>query len=199
MREPLVLASASPIRATLLRNAGLDFAAEPARIDEDAVRQSLVAEGAGPRDIADALAGMKAARVSARRPGALVIGSDQVLVYAGELFAKPDTVEAARAQLMVLRGRSHELLSAVVVCREGRPLWRHVGEARLRMRDFSDDWLDGYLVRNGEAALGSVGAYRIEEEGVRLFSAIDGDYFTILGLPLLPLLSWLSLRGTIAS
>ena len=199
MPEPLVLASSSVTRARLLRNAGLAFASEDARLDEAAVRDALLAEGAGPRDIADTLAEMKALRISARHPTALVIGSDQVLAVAGRVLGKAEDMSAARDQLLLLRDRQHLLLSAVVVCQGGEPLWRHVGEARMRMRAFSEEWLDDYLLRNAEAVLASVGGYRIEEEGVRLFSAIEGDYFTILGLPLLPLLSWLSLRGTIPS
>ena len=199
MPEPLVLASSSTTRARLLRNAGLAFVTEDARVDEVAVRDALFAEGAGPRDIADTLAEMKALRVSARHPGAVVIGSDQVLAVAGHVLGKAKDMGGAREQLLLLRDRQHLLLSAVVVCQGGEPLWRHVGEARMRMRAFSEDWLDDYLVRNAEAVLASVGGYRIEEEGVRLFSAIEGDYFTILGLPLLPLLSWLTLRGTIPS
>jgi septum formation protein len=142
---------------------------------------------------------MKALRISARHPTALVIGSDQVLAVAGRILGKAEDMSAARDQLLLLRDRQHLLLSAVVVCQGGEPLWRHVGEARMRMRAFSEEWLDDYLLRNAEAVLASVGGYRIEEEGVRLFSAIEGDYFTILGLPLLPLLSWLTLRGTIPS
>lgn len=199
MSSALILASASPIRAALLRQAGIAFASETARIDEPAVRDAMLAEGAAPRDIADALAEMKARRVSARHPGALVIGCDQVLSPGAGVLGKPDSLAAARAQLLSLRGRRHALFSAVVVCQAGSPLWRHVATARLTMREFSDDWLEGYLSRNPQAATGSVGAYRIEEEGIRLFSAIEGDYFTILGLPLLPLLSWLALRGAIPS
>lgn len=199
MTEPLILASASPIRATLLRQAGVPFTTATARVDEASVRDAMVAEGATPRDIADALAGMKALRVSARHPGALVIGCDQVLALGREVMGKPADIPAARTQLLALRDREHRLLSAAVVCRDGEPLWRHVGEARLRMRAFSEDWLDAYLARNAEAATGSVGAYRIEEEGIRLFSTVEGDYFTILGLPLLPLLNWLTLRGSLPS
>jgi septum formation protein len=199
MPEPVILASGSPIRAKLMAQAGLVFATETPRIDEETVRDALLAEGASPRDIADALAEMKALRVSSRRPGVLVIGCDQVLALGRDVLAKPVDIPAARAQLLALRGRDHRLLSAVVVCRDGQPLWRHVGEARLHMRTFSEDWLDGYLARNPEAATGSVGAYRIEEEGIRLFSAVEGDYFTILGLPMMPLLNWLTLRGTLSS
>jgi septum formation protein len=199
MPAPLILASASPIRASLLHKAGLAFTIQTARVDEATIRDAALAEGASPRDIADTLAEMKALRVSARNPGALVIGCDQVLALGRDVLGKPEDLPAARDQLRALRDRDHRLLSAAVVCQDGAPLWRHVGEARLRMRAFSDGFLDAYLARNAEAATGSVGAYRLEEEGIRLFSAIEGDYFTILGLPLLPLLSWLTLRGEIES
>lgn len=197
--EPIILASGSAVRATLLRNAGVTFTTAIVRIDEAAIRDALLAEGASPRDIADHLAELKSARASARHPGAVVIGCDQVLAIGRDVLGKPETPAAARAQLEQLRGREHRLLSAVVVHRDGEPLWRHVGEARLVMRDFSDVWLDGYLARNADSLGDTVGGYKLEHEGVRLFSGIEGDYFTILGLPLLPLLSWLSLRGTIPS
>lgn len=199
MTEPLVLASGSVIRATLLRNAGVVFDVLPVRVDEAAIRDALLTDGASPRDVADHLAEVKALRASHRHPGALVLGCDQVLALGREVLGKSGSVAEARAQLLHLRGREHRLLSAVVAVRDGEPLWRHVGEARLQMRDFSETWLDGYLARHGAGLTDTVGAYRLEEEGVRLFSAIEGDYFTILGLPLLPLLNWLALRGAIES
>lgn len=193
----ILLASASPIRATLLRNAGVAVTAFPAGVDENALRQSLQAEGASPRDTADVLAAAKAARISAKHPDALVIGCDQILAFEGRILAKPKTVENARDQLLQLRGRTHQLLSAAVIHEDGRPVWRHVATARLTMRDFSETYLSDYLARNAAAALGSVGAYRLEEEGVRLFSAVSGDYFTILGLPLVEILGYLCTRGVI--
>ena len=196
---PIVLASASAIRATLLRNAGLAVETLPARIDEDTIRLALEAEGASPRDIADTLAEMKAARVSSRHPQALVIGCDQVLEFQGRAFGKPDSAAALRNQLETLRGQTHRLLSAVVVYQNGQPLWRHVGIARLTMRAVSDAWLTDYLDRNAADLMDSVGGYKLESEGVQLFSQIEGDYFTILGLPLLPFLSWLAQRGDIPS
>ncbi len=195
--RPIVLASSSSIRAALLRNAGLEIATHPARVDEAAVRAALEAEGAPPRDLADTLAEMKAERVARRHPEALVIGCDQVLAFQGQAFGKPEDAAELRAQLLALRGRTHQLLSAAVVFEDGRPVWRHVGQARLTMRDYSDAWLDGYLARNGADLLDSVGGYKLESEGVRLFSAIEGDYFTILGLPLIPLLGWLGELGSI--
>jgi septum formation protein len=196
---PIILASSSVIRATLLRNAGLSVETVPARIDEDTIRPALEADGASPRDIADALAEMKAARVSARHPQALVIGCDQVLEFEGRAFGKPQDAAELRRQLETLRGHTHRLLSAMVVYQGGQPLWRHVGVARLTMRPVSDAWLTGYLGRNAADLMDSVGGYKLESEGVQLFSQIEGDYFTILGLPLLPLLSWLAQRGDIPS
>lgn len=199
MSRTLILASTSAIRLQLLRAAGLTVTAHSARIDEDSIRHSLDAEAATPRDIADALAEMKAAKLSARMPEALILGCDQVLDHKGTVFAKPQTPEDARRQLQTLRGHTHALLSAAVLYDGGKPIWRHVGQARLTMRAFSDDYLDSYLGRNWPEISQSVGAYMLESEGVRLFDRIDGDYFTILGLPLLPLLSYLSTRGFIAS
>lgn len=197
MPKPLILASASDIRQTLLRNAGLEFDVVPARVDEDTVRDSMLAEDASPRDIADALAEMKAIKVSQKHPQALVIGCDQVLNLQGKLLSKPNTPEEARAQLEDMRGKRHDLLSAAVICEGGKPIWRHVGVVRMTMRPFSDAYLDGYIARNWQSIRHSVGAYNLEEEGVRLVSRVEGDYFTVLGLPLLDLLSYLTLRGDI--
>lgn len=195
----LLLASQSPIRLTLLQNAGLEVQALPARIDEEALRESLQAEGATPRDVADALAEAKALKLALKHPEALVLGCDQVLAQGGTIFAKPESPEAARDQLRALMGKTHQLLSAAVLYHRGEPIWRHVGTARLTMRQMSDPWLEGYIARTWPAISHSVGAYQLESEGIRLFSQIEGDYFTILGLPLLPLLDYLSLRGFIPS
>ncbi len=196
---PLLLASASQIRLTLLKNAGLSVTAHPARIDEGAVRASLHAEAANPRDVADTLAEMKARKLADRHPAALVLGCDQVLAFQGQVWSKPLDQTEARHQLQTLRGGTHHLLSALVLYHETRPIWRHVGQARLTMSSFSDAYLDDYLARNWPAVAASVGAYHLEGEGIRLFSSVEGDYFTILGLPLLPLLSYLALKGFIAS
>jgi septum formation protein len=195
----ITLASASEIRLTLLQAAGVPTTARPARIDEEAIRGALEAEGATPRDLADALAEMKARKISDKDPGALVLGCDQILEMKGRIFAKPETPEDARAQLRDLRGQTHRLLSAAVLYRNGQPLWRHVGEARLTMRDVSDAYLADYITRNWDSIRHAVGCYKLEEEGVRLFSAVQGDHFTILGLPLLPLLSYLGTTGAIPS
>ena len=197
--EPIVLASGSSTRAAMLRAAGLAFEVVVPRVDEEAFTAGLLAEQASARDIADALAEMKAARVSGRRSEALVLGCDQTLSCEGRLFSKPASQEESREQLRALMGRTHKLHSAAVLYREERPVWRHVAEARLTMGRMSDEWLDGYIRRNWDGIRHSVGGYRIEEEGVRLFTRIEGDHFTILGLPLLPLLSFLTLRGTIPS
>ncbi|NJM82079.1 MAG: septum formation protein Maf [Tabrizicola sp.] len=193
----LLLASSSVIRLQLLRSAGLEVAARPALIDEEAIRIALDAEGATPRDIADTLAEMKARKIAERMPEDTVIGCDQVLCLGKQVFAKPETPDDARAQLTQLRGRTHQLLSAIVVYQDAQPVWRHIGTASLAMRPFSDGYLGAYVDRNWDSIRHSVGAYKLEEEGVRLFSAVDGDYFTILGLPLLPLLAWLGTRGMI--
>lgn len=193
----LVLASGSATRAAMLRAAGLDFEVVVPRVDEGALKEALLAEGASPRDLADALAEMKAARVAPKRPEALTLGGDQVLSCEGRIFSKPGTPEEAREQLGFLMGRTHKLHSAAVIYRGEEPVWRHVSEARLIMGRMSDEWIDGYLRRNWDEVRHSVGAYQVEAEGVRLFSRIDGDHFTVLGLPLLPLLSFLSVRGSI--
>jgi septum formation protein len=193
----LVLASASSVRARLLQSAGIAFELSPADIDEDAIKQSLLAEGAKPRDVAAALAERKALCVSASRPNALVLGADQVMDFHGELLSKCQNMGDARTQFVRLRGRPHRLISAIVMARDGAVLWRHVDEARLWMRDFSDAFLDDYLAREGEATLTSVGGYRLEDRGVQLFERIEGDYFSILGLPLVPLLTALRDQGVI--
>jgi septum formation protein len=194
---PLILASRSEVRASLLRAAGVAVEVVPARVDEAAVKAGLAAEGAAPRDVADALAELKARRVAARAPGMRVLGADQVLVCEGRLFDKPVSRAEAGEQLAFLRGRTHELLSAAVIFEGGAPVWRHVGRAVLRVRPFSDAFLDDYLARQGEALLATVGAYRLEAEGAQLFSHVQGDYFTILGLPLLEVLGFLRTRGVI--
>lgn len=194
----IVLASGSEIRRQLLENAGVSVRAVKAQIDEDAITESLLAEGATARDVADALAEFKAEKVARREPDALVIGADQVLDLKGKLLSKPHTPEDAIAQLKELSGATHQLLSAVVVYADGKPLWRHVGVVRLSARRIGDAYIDDYVARNWDSIRHAVGCYKLEEEGVRLFRRIEGDYFTVLGLPLLELLGYLTLRGEIS-
>jgi len=195
MPPSLILASASPSRRQLLTNAGLAFAVEPSGVDEDEVTRSLVAERASAQDIATTLAEMKAVRVSRRHGGAMVIGADSTLACEGRLFDKPITLEAARRQLEALGGRTHELCSSVVVAQNGARVWHASDRSLLTMRSFTGAFLDAYLARAGEAVCASVGAYQLEGLGVHLFRRIEGDYFTVLGLPLLPLLSFLAEHG----
>lgn len=195
MTVPLILASGSKIRHQMLQNAAVAHSVQVARVDEEMIKHSLIAEQVPPRDIADALAELKAAKVSEKNPGALVIGCDQVLEHAGVLLSKPKTPEHAFEQLGTLRGDRHTLLSAAVIYQDGKPQWRHIGQVRLRMRDASDAYLHDYISRNWESIRHAVGAYKLEEEGVRLFSRIEGDYFNVLGMPLLEILNYLTLRG----
>lgn len=193
----LILASTSQIRQQLLAAAGVEFAAHPARIDEESIRRSLDAEGSRPRDMADALAEMKARKIAERFQNTMVLGCDQILDFKGKSLGKPATLADARAQLLQLRGQTHSLWSAAVIYENARPVWRILAEAKLVMRQVSDAYLDDYLSRNWESVRHSVGGYKLEEEGSRLFSAVDGDYFTVLGLPLLPVLGYLGQRGLI--
>lgn len=190
----LWLASASPARAALLRNAGIDARIEPAGIDEDEVKAALRAQGASAAEAAQTLAELKAMQVSRRHAGALVVGADQMLTCEDAWYDKPADLTDARRQLRALRGKRHELLSAACAVRDGTRLWHHVELARLWMRDFSEEFLDAYLKAEDDAP-NLVGAYRIEGRGVQLFARVEGDYFGILGLPLLPLLDFLRGQG----
>jgi septum formation protein len=195
--DPIILASKSAARTAVLTGAGVAFEVAVAGVDEDAVKTAMLAEGATPRDVADALAELKAVKISRNRPG-LVIGADQTLEFEGWLYDKAETLEAARERLKLLRGKPHQLHSAVVVAKDGQPIWREVVSATLTMRDFSDGFLERYLETEGGHALGSVGCYRLEGPGAQLFSRIEGDYFAILGLPLLGLLDLLRRHGAAA-
>lgn len=197
MSQPVLLASASVIRRDLLNSAGVSVEALPARIDESSMRASLLAAGAPPRDIADALAEAKARKMSDKHPDRMVLGCDQVLEHRGEILSKPVSVEDARAQIKRLSGDRHRLLSAAVLYEAGKPVWRYVGVVRLTMREISEAYLDDYLARNWDSIRHSVGGYKLEEEGARFFTRIEGDYFTVLGLPMLELLAYLTLRGVI--
>lgn len=196
---PVVLASASPSRRWLLDNAGLVFANEAAQIDERAVKAALAADGADAGQVAETLAELKAQRVARHHTGGLVIGADQMLECNGVWFDKPADLDHAAAHLRALGGRTHELISAVCVVRDGTRLWHHTDRARLTMRPLDDDFIAAYLAALGEAALTSVGAYQLEGLGAQLFSRVEGDYFTVLGLPLLPLLDFLRNHGVVAT
>jgi septum formation protein len=189
MPANLILASASPFRKALLTNAGLDFVSIRPEIDERAAEAPLKDSGATPEDVALVLATAKAVNVSESNPGGLVIGSDQTLSLGDEIFHKPADMEGARRHLLRLSGKTHQLNSAVAVVRDGQTLWSHTGIARLTMRHLDPAFIGRHLARVGDKALGSVGAYQIEGEGIQLFEKIEGDYFTIVGLPMLPLLA----------
>ncbi len=199
MSAPLILASGSEIRATLLANARLDFEVLPARIDESALRAGLEAEEATPRDVADALAEYKARKVGGKRPEALVLGCDQVAAFKGTILSKPETPEVACEQLALLSGQTHHLMSAAVIYHHNEPIWRHVGLVRMTMRSLSAGYIESYVARNWDSIRHSVGAYKLEEEGVRLFTQIEGSYFNVLGLPLTELISYLILKGDLES
>jgi septum formation protein len=193
----LVLASASASRARILAAAGLVFETYPASLDETAVKDTFLREGRSAADCALALAETKARRASTSHPDALVIGADQMLVCNGQWFDKPKDGPSARAQLLALRGKRHELPTAAAVLRDGAVLWRAVETPALTMRDFSDAFLDGYLAALGDKALASVGAYQLEGMGAQLFARVEGDHFAIQGMPLLPLLDFLRGRGAL--
>lgn len=197
MTAHIVLASGSEIRAHLLRQAGIEFETDVPRLDEQAIKAALLAEEAPPRDIADALAEAKARKISSKHPGRIVLGCDQVLDFEGKLLSKPASEEVALTQLKEMRGKRHMLLSAAVIYRDGEPIWRHVGQVRLVMRKCSDAFLEDYVSRNWDSIRHAVGAYKLEEEGVRLFASIEGSYFNVLGLPLMELISYLGLQGVI--
>ncbi len=193
--SPVVLASKSAVRTRLLAAAGVEFEAMDSGVDEAEAKVGLAAYT--PDAVALALAEAKAVRASAARPGALVIGADQTLDFEGRLFDKAASLAEARARLMMLRGRAHRLHAGVAVARDGQVLWRKCASSTLTMRDFTDAWLDAYLARNPGPALSSVGCYELEGEGAQLFDRIIGDYFAILGLPLLGLLGCLRREGAL--
>jgi septum formation protein len=197
----LVLASGSRSRRQMLDAAGLTFDVSPADVDERAIRETLQADNSGiePADVAEVLARAKAETISRQRPDALVIGADQVLALDDEIFEKPADLAGARRHLQKLRGRTHQLHSAVVLAGRGEVAWAHVDTASLTMHAFSVDFLENYLTLAGTVICDSVGAYQLEGLGVQLFERIEGDYFTILGLPLLPLLGELRARKVIPS
>lgn len=196
----IILASTSAARRAMLNAAGVAHEAVPAMVDEAPVKAALMAEGRPPRDIADTLAEMKALKVSARRPGMLVLGSDSVVALDdGTLLDKPVDRDDAAAHLRMLAGKRHHLTSAAVIALDGKPLWRHVDTANLTVRSLSEAFIAAYLDAEWPAIAGCVGCYRIEGRGVQLFTRIDGSHFTILGLPLLPVLDYLRVRGELTS
>lgn len=198
MSLPVILASKSTARRSVLEGAGVPFDIEVSGVDEDAVKASLLDCGESPRAIAEALAEAKALAVSRGRAG-VVVGADQTLEFEQALYDKVETIPEAVERLRRLRGKAHQLHSAVVAAIDGAIVWRETASAELTMRDFSDDFLESYLATEGEAALGSVGCYRLEGQGAQLFSRIEGDYFAILGLPLLGLLELLREKGVLAA
>jgi septum formation protein len=195
----LVLASTSAARRAMLSAAGVPHEAVAPNVDEEALKAALAGEGASPRAVAEALAEAKAVKISQRLPGALVLGADQVLALDDEMLDKPADRASAAAQLRVLRGRAHRLVSAAVIAENGTAVWRVADTATLEVRAFSDNWLEAYLDAEGAAILGCVGSYRLEGLGAQLFARVRGDHFTILGLPLLAVLDYLRTRGVIAS
>jgi septum formation protein len=199
-RPPLILASASKSRARILEAAGLAFIVEPPGLDEGVMRQAVSGERSlAPHDVAEVLARAKAEAVSDLAPKAYVIGVDQVLALGDTILSKPESMEAARRQLLDLSGKSHTLHTAVAVATNGETIWAETTVATLTMRKLSPEFIGRYLAAAGEEVLSSVGAYQIEAIGVQLFGKIDGDYFSILGLPLIPLLDTLRREGVIES
>jgi septum formation protein len=196
---PLILASASAGRRAMLENAGVAFEVEAASIDEDAVKQSLKAEGASVEQAAETLAELKARRISARHPGVLVLGSDSMLECEGRWFDKAESVEEAREHLQAMRGTTHRLVTSAVLVRDEGRIWHHTAVASMTMRNFSDAWLDGYLEDIGERACASVGCYQVEGQGLQLFARIDGDFFAIVGLPMVQVLDQLRTQGVLAT
>lgn len=194
----IILASGSAIRRKLMIDAGLDFEVITKPVDEAVIKDSMLSESVRLRDIADALAEAKSLRVSRIEDG-LVIGADQIMVMDNQLFDKPKTIDEARERLKLMRGKTHYLMGAVVISENGKPVWRHMAKTKLTMRAFSDTFLEDYLEKEGELVTKSVGAYRFEGLGAQLFSHVEGDFFSILGLSLLPVMDYLRTCGAIAS
>ena len=196
----LILASNSASRKAMLADAGVPFSAEPSGADEEAAKAALAQVGTSPRDTADALAELKALKVSMRHPADLVLGSDSIVLLAdGTLLDKPETRADAERHLRSLSGGTHQIISAAVIAEGGRPVWRHVDIAKLQVRALSDDFIQRYLDVEWPAIAGCVGCFRIEGPGVQLFARTEGSHFTILGMPLLPVLDFLRTRGILAS
>lgn len=195
MNETLILASGSQTRRQMLEKAGVAVDVFPATIDEPALKASLIETGAPVRDIADALADAKARSVSHQHPDKLILAADQILVQDDIIYSKAKTKEAARCTLQKLSGNQHQLVSAAVVYDGSSPVWRHVSIAKLQVRNLSDTFIDWYLEKLGDDAFWSVGCYQLEGLGAQLFEQVEGDFFTVLGLPLVPVLDFLRRRG----
>lgn len=193
----IILASGSSIRVKMLHDAGVQFDVQVPRVDEETILRSLESEGVKPTDIADTLAEYKARRIANKNPSSIVIAADQVLACNGQIYSKPNDMKEAREHLNALKGQGHQLLSAVVIYEDAKPVWRHVGRAQLAMWDFSEAFLDDYLAKAGTEILNCVGCYQLESHGVTLFNRVQGDYFTILGLPLLEVLGFLRTKGAL--
>lgn len=197
MNHRLILASSSKARHSMLKNAGIDCEAIASMIDEEGYKQSMKAEGASAAEAAETLAEMKALRMYRQQPDGIVIAADQMLECNGIWFDKPQDRDNCRAQLMALRGKTHQLVSAAVIYKEGSRIWGTIDTAHLTMRSFTEEWLEEYLDAAGEEIFNCVGGYQLEGIGAQLFTEIRGDYFTVLGLPLLPLIGFLRDHGVL--
>jgi len=198
MHQPVILASGSQIRRQILDGAGVNYSVKTSRLDEAAIKTSMLEQKAHPHDIAESLAEAKAMKIS-RDVHGLIIGADQVMVMDGHLYDKPKDLSEARDRLLSMRGKAHYLMGAVVICENGQPVWRHRSKTTLQVRDFSSEFLDEYINLEGEGLLHTVGGYKFEGRGAQLFSKVDGDFFSILGLSLLPVLDYLRIRGVMTS
>jgi septum formation protein len=198
--KAVILASQSSARLAMLQDAGLEVNAVPARVDEEGIKAGMIAGGAKPRDIADALAEAKALKISRKFPGELVIGSDQILeTHDGALLDKPENEAQAKGHLRMLSGRTHKIISAVVICEGDQPVWRFVDTVRMTMRVLGDDFIDSYVKQYWDHIRFCVGCYRIEAEGAELFTMVDGDRFSVMGMPLVPVFDYLRIRGFLTS
>lgn len=195
----LILASGSRARSEMLKAAGIEFESQNPLVDEEPIKEALLAEGAPAHHIADALAELKALAISPSIENAFIIGSDQILSCEGKCFSKADNMVAAKKQLQALSGKKHNLISAVVIAKDGKVIWRDIDKAHLTMRQLSDEYIDDYLIQCGDAILSSVGCYHLEGRGAQLFDRVEGDYFTVLGMPLLKLLQFCRTQGLILS
>ena len=197
MSGELILASSSEVRKELLKKSNISFVSVKPNIDEDTVKSSLLVENYSPRDIADALAELKASKVSLKNPDRLVLGCDQILEFEGAILEKPSSKNLAVQQLIKISGKKHSAYSAAVIFENSQPIWRFVGKADLFLKNNSEGYISDYVNRNWDSIKNSVGGYKIEEEGCRLFSKINGDYFSVLGMPIIEIINFLCIRGVI--